>query len=295
MKPLIVILGPTATGKTKIAVKLARKFKGEIISADSRQVYKGMDIGTGKDLKEYGSLPYHLIDIADPKKTFNVFDYQKKAYQEIEEVLEKKKVPFLVGGTGLYLDAVTEGYVFSQNKDNDEIRKKLDKLSLEKLLSKLKKADPSVFKKIDKKNRRRVQRALEIYLQTGKIRKKKQKPPYQTLILGINFPLPEIYSRINKRLKQRLKQGMVREVKGLHDKGVSWKKLEQFGLEYRFVAQYLQGKMDFQEMEEQLRQAIHHFAKRQITWFKRNKKIVWINNLKETEKEVKKFLNKTTS
>ena len=285
------MVGPTASGKSDLAIRLAKKYNGEIISADSRQVYRGMDIGTGKvSKKEQELVRHHLIDVADPKKVFNVFAYQQKACQKIKEILAKKKTPFLAGGTGLYLDAVTEGYVFSESQDNGLIRKRLDKLSLNRLLSKLKKADLKVFKKIDRKNRRRVQRALEIYLQTGKIRKERKKPAYRILTLGLDFPRPDIYARIDKRLDQRLKQGMVKEVRKLHRQGVSWKRLDQFGLEYRYIARYLQGKLNDKEMKEQLKQAIRHFAKRQITWFKRNKKIIWIKNLKEAEKEVKEFL-----
>lgn len=319
---LIIILGPTATGKTKLAVALARKFNGEIISADSRQVFRGMDIGTGKDLSEYGlqtqnlasgkasgraelgskagfGVPYHLIDVISPKADFNVAKFQKLAYKAISTVQNSGKMPFLVGGTGLYIDAVIKGYEFTEENEHKniktlkQIRLKLDKLSLVRLLAKLKKIDIKTYNRIDQKNRRRVQRAVEIFYQTGKTKSasdKKNPPDYELLVLGIKFPLEELYRRIDKRLKDRLKEGMVEEIKNLRQDGVSWKKLEEFGLEYRYVSRYLRGLMTEAEMNEQLKNAIHHFAKRQLTWFKRNQAIAWINDAKQAEKLIKNFL-----
>ncbi|MFA6526100.1 MAG: tRNA (adenosine(37)-N6)-dimethylallyltransferase MiaA [Candidatus Buchananbacteria bacterium] len=315
---LIVILGPTATGKTKLAVSLARKFKGEIISADSRQVYRGMDIGTGKDLREYGlkspsvaskrasgrasggsktasAVPYHLIDIIRPQADFNVAKYQKLAYKAIGDVQSRGKLPMLVGGTGLYIDAVIKGYEFMEHGTYNikQIRQKLEKLTLAQLLVKLKKIDSETFDKIDKKNRRRVQRAVEIFYETGKTKSeidKKSPPDYDILVLGIKYPLEKIYGKIDKRLSGRMKEGMIREVKSLRQQGVSWKKLDGFGLEYRYVSRYLRGQITEAEMLEQLKNAIHHFAKRQLTWFKRNQDIIWISGAIEAEKAIKKFL-----
>ena len=309
-KKLIVIVGPTATGKTRLAVKLARKFKGEIISADSRQVYRGMDIGTGKDLAEYGvdkssrgrskvkigpkQVPYHLIDIIRPKTSFNVGKYQKLAYKAIYDTQKKAKMPFLVGGTGLYVDSVVSGFQMSQKiNDTKQIREKLNKLTLKQLLARLKKVDPETFEIIDQKNHRRVQRALEIYYETG--RKKSDqpemiKPDLDVLILGIKFPLEKIYKKIDSRLEARIKEGMIKEIKKLRKQGVSWKRLDEFGLEYRYVSRYLRKMLTYDEMVEQLRNAIHHFAKRQLTWFNRNKDIKWIENAKEAEMEIRKFL-----
>ena len=297
-KPLIVIVGPTACGKTRLAARLAAKFKGEIISADSRQVYRGMDIGTGKDLIDYTvgkvQVPYHLIDVVDPKTEYNVAKYQKKAYAAIEDVLQRNKIPFLVGGTGLYVDAVTQGYVFSSNKQNSkEIRNKLNKLSLKQLVSRLRKVDKETYGLIDLKNRRRVQRALEIYYLTGQTKSSqvtKIKPDYDILYLGIKYPLETIYAKIDKRLKNRVDEGMIKEVKALRKKGVTWKRLDDFGLEYRWVAKYLKGEISQKEMLEELKKAIHHFAKRQLTWFKRNNKIKWVKNYTEAKDRIKKFL-----
>lgn len=318
-KPLIVILGQTASGKTSLGVFLAKKFNGEIISADSRQVYKGMDIGTGKDLKEYKKycpihgpkktkiktkqkicqcIPYHLIDVVSPKQNFSVAWYQKLAFQAIENILKKGKIPFLVGGTGLYLQAVTEGLVFPKAPASKKIRQKLAKMSLPELLEQLKKLDPQTFQIIDQKNRRRIERALEIILLTKKplsSQRKKNPPPYQILKIGLKIPKEKLHQKIKKRLKERLeKEGLIEEVKRLHKQGISWKRLEDFGLEYRYLNYFLQNKMSYEQMFEALYQAIKDFAKRQMVWFKRDKEIHWLNNKKEAEKLVKNFLKKIT-
>ena len=300
-KKLIAIIGPTATGKTRLAVSLARKFKGEIISADSRQVYRGMDVGTGKDLAEYRAggqpVPYYLIDVVSPKTAFNLAKYKKAADRAIAEIQQKGKLPFLVGGTGLYVDAIIYGYQLPQSnvKKQKIIRARLDKLSLAQLLGRLKLIDESTYKTIDKKNRRRVQRALEIYYETGQTKSaqaKTIKPDYDILVIGINYPLQKIYKKIDQRLDLRLSQGMVREVNKLRRQGVSWKRLEEFGLEYRYVSRYLRGQITHDQLLEELKNEIHHFAKRQLTWFKRNNAVVWISNIKEAEKAIKEFIKK---
>jgi tRNA dimethylallyltransferase len=301
LNKLVVILGPTATGKTKMAVRLAYKHDGEIVSADSRQVYKGMDIGTGKDLSDYKykdkPIPYHLIDVVSPKTDFNVAKYQKQAFKAIDDIIKRGKTPFLVGGTGLYIDAVINNYVFSEVGKSKlvEIRKKLDKQSLSSLLSKLKKIDPKTYQTIDKQNKRRVQRAIEIYLQTGQTKSdqpKNKRPRYKPLIVGIKFPLEKIYQKIDKRLDNRLHEGMVQEVKTLRKAGVSWKRLDSFGLEYRWISKYLRGSITELEMVELLKNDIHHFAKRQLTWFKRNKKIIWTDKLSGADGLIKNFIAK---
>ncbi|MFA6254453.1 MAG: tRNA (N6-isopentenyl adenosine(37)-C2)-methylthiotransferase MiaB [Patescibacteria group bacterium] len=292
---VVVVLGTTSAGKTKLAVKLAKKFNGEIISADSRQVYQGMDIGTGKDLAEYGKVPYHLIDVADPKAQFTVARWQKSAYEAINDILKRGKLPIVCGGTGLYISALVEGYNLSETRDQrPEIRDRLDNLSLKQLLIKLKKVDSKTFGVIDKKNRRRVQRALEIYYQSGipkSEQPKNQKPPYEFLQLGMTFPKPFLHQRIDQRLKHRLeKEGMIAEIKRLHRQGVSWQRLDDFGLEYRFVSRYLKKEINQEEMFSSLSRAIKDFAKRQMTWFRRDKKILWLKNYKQAEILVKKFI-----
>ncbi|MBU1036569.1 tRNA (adenosine(37)-N6)-dimethylallyltransferase MiaA [Patescibacteria group bacterium] len=284
---LIVILGPTACGKTKLAVKLAKLFNGEIVSADSRQVYQGMDIGTGKDLKEYQNIPYHLIDVYPAKKQFTLADYQKKAYQAIDNIICRKKIPFLVGGSGLYLQAVIDGYQLSQAAPDLTLRKNLNAKSLKQLQNLAKNLK---LNKSDFNNKRRLIRALEIQHAQKKFKPAK-KPKYNCLILGLKFPKKIIDQRIDKRLKARLKQGLIKEVKKLHQQGLSWKKLQDFGLEYKWIAYYLQNKINYEEMTEKLAIAIHQFAKRQMTWYKRMENIIWIKNYTKAKNKIKKALS----
>lgn len=293
---VVVVLGTTSAGKTKLAVQLAKKFNGEIVSADSRQIYKGMDIGTGKDLAEYGKTPYHLIDVADPKKSFTVSQWQRLAFEAIDDILKRGKLPIVCGGTGLYISALIDGYMLTQVPSSkfQVPRGKLNKLTLKQLLDRLKKVDLETYKIIDKHNRRRVQRALEIYYETGVPKSKqpkKQTPPFEFLELGIAFPQQVLYQRIDQRLKHRIeKEGMINEIKRLHRQGVSWRRFDELGLEYRWVAKYLQGKITKDELFEGLSNAIHRFSKRQVTWFKRNKNIKWVKDLKQAEGLIKKFL-----
>ncbi len=294
MKKLIVILGPTATGKTDLSIKLAKKFKGEVVSADSRQVYKGMDIGTGKiTKKEMEGIPHYLLNIASPKRKFTVAQYKKKALKAIKNIQKRGKVPFLVGGTAFYIYAVIDNISIPKVKPDWELRKKLQKKTKEELYKQLKELDPRRAKNIDKNNKRRIIRAIEIILKTKKPVPllKKKKPDFNFLILGIKKPKEELKKRIEKRLKKRLKKGMIAEIKKLRELGVSWKRLEGFGLEYRYIAQYLQDKISKEEMIEKLQKEIEHFAKRQMTWFKKDKRIHWIKNQKEAERVIKSFLN----
>ncbi len=291
---LIVILGPTATGKTPLGVALAKKFNGEIVSADSRQVYKGMDIGTGKDLAEYGKVKYHCVDVVKPNTKFNLAKYKKLALKAIADIHSRGKIPFLVGGTGLYISAIVDNYQIPKVKPDKLIRKKLDNLSLKQKQNMLKKMDKQAFKNIDLKNPRRLDRALEVCLSGQKFSKikKKNKSLFDILQLGLTFPREKINQRIDQRVESRLKQGMIKEVKKLHEQGVSWKKMEEFGLEYRFISRYLRNIYDKQEMKIKLKTAIHQFAKRQMTWMKRDKKIHWIKNKAQAEGLIKKFLKK---
>lgn len=297
---LVTVLGPTACGKTRLAVRLARCFNGEIVSADSRQIYKGMDIGTGKDLHEYGQgenkVPYHLIDIVYPKRAFSLAVYQRKAYHAIDNILGKERLPILAGGTGLYIQAVVDGYHLPLAGPNMKMRKKIEQMDERARLSYLKKIAPSKIKKIDIRNSRRVIRAIEIALKERsgdsrvKIFTKRQEPRYSSLLLGVTFPIEEIRERIRKRLDQEFANGLIEEVHRLRENGVSWKKLDDFGLEYRFVSKYLQGELTLEEMKERLAIAVGQFAKRQMTWFKRDKRIHWIKNTEEAERLVKQFI-----
>lgn len=300
---IIIVLGPTASGKTKLAVKLARDFNGEIISADSRQVYKYMDIGTGKDLDEYNipsksglkRIKHHLIDVVSPKSTFNVSAWQKATNKAILEIQKKGKLPIICGGTALYIYALEKGYQLPEpaKKGLGQIRKRLDKLSLNQLLTRLKKIDQKTFKIIDQKNKRRVQRALEIYYQFGKTKselEKNVKPKYDFLKIGIKLDKEKLHQKIDKRLNTRFKQGMIREIKKLRKLGVSWKRLDDFGLEYRWLSLHLRNKIDFDELKTGLARDIKRFAKRQMTWFDKDKEINWVNNYTQTKNLVKKFL-----
>jgi len=294
LKKLIVILGPTATGKSALAIKLAKKFNGEVISADSRQVYKGMDIGTGKvTKKEQQGVPHYLLDVASPKRRFTVAQYRKLALKAINKILKKKKVPILCGGTGFYLQAVIDGIVIPPVKPDWQLRKNLEKETTQELFKLLKKLDPRRAKTVEKQNRRRLIRALEIVIKTKKPVPSFKKDPlsYPMLIIGAKKSPEELKKLIEKRLSKRFKKGMITEVKKIRKSGISWKKLEEFGLEYRYIAQYLQNKLSYDETVQRLQKEIEHFAKRQITWFKRDKRIHWVKNYLEAKKLVKKFLS----
>lgn len=299
-KNLIVILGPTASGKTHLAVRLAHDVRGEIISADSRQVYKRMDIGTGKDLREYiingRSIPYHLIDIVEPENEFNLFEYQNKFYEVFNNLIERKIVPVLVGGTGLYLESVLTGYNMPYAPADEILREELklkSKSELQKMLLALK---PRLHNKTDLENRERLIRAIEIELVRSSANKMQQKRPnIDALVFGTRWERSILRQRITERLKERLNQGMIEEVMKLHESGLNWTKLESFGLEYRFISWHLQNKITFEEMERRLNTAIHQFAKRQETWFRHMEKkgilINWIsgNDYTLLRESVKKY------
>ena len=293
---LIVILGPTATGKSELGVKLAKKFKGEIVSADSRQVYKGMDIGTGKiKKKERQGIPHHLLDVVSPKRKFNVWQYQKLAKKAIEKILKKQKLPFLVGGSPFYIYTLVEGWTFPKLKPDWRLRKNLEKKSAKELFEILKKLDPKRAKTIEQKNKRRLIRAIEIVKQLGKVPPLKKSPQYQCLLLGLKKPKEELKKLIKKRLLKRLRQGMIAEVKKLKKEGLSWKHLEEFGLEYKWVAFYLQKKISKKEMIENLQKEIEKFARRQMTWFKKDKRIKWVKDYCQAKKLIRNFLYNRTN
>jgi len=297
----LVILGPTSSGKTNLGVKLARKFQGEIISADSRQVYRGMDVGTGKDLKEYGDgsqkVPYHLIDVVAPMVRFDLAQYQKLAFQAIDKVLKKKKLPIIVGGSGLYLQALVDNYQLSTVGPNESKRKKWERLTANQLFEKIKKLKPEFAQRInnsDRHNQRRLIRYLEIIEQGSIEATGKQESPYNFLILGLDWPDQILRHRIITRLLDRLEtEGLINEVYQLYQKGISWERLISFGLEYRFVSEYLQKKLNYNQLVDKLSIAIYRFAKRQKTWFKRwekqGVKIKWVKNQLDAEKEIKKW------
>lgn len=277
-----------------IAVRLARNFNGEVISADSRQVYKGLDIGSGKITKsEMKGVKHHLLDIVSPKRLFTVAQFQKLGRQAIEEVVSRNKTPIVCGGTGFYIQALVDGTMFPDVPPNHSLRSRLEKKSASELALMLKRLDPKRYKNIDLKNPRRLIRAIEIAKALGKVPTQKKQSKYGVLLIGITTNSEELKRKIKRRLLARIRGGMIKEVENLHRQGVSWKKLESFGLEYRDVAFYLQNKLSKKEMANRLEIEIGQFAKRQMAWFKRDKRIKWFipNEWAEIKEGVKKFLN----
>lgn len=284
-KNLIVILGPTASGKTKLAVELAYNMRGEIISADSRQVYRGMDIGTGKDLSEYHRegeiIPHHLIDILEPSQEFNVFEFQKRFYGIFNVLRERRVLPVLAGGTGLYLESVLTDYYMPDVPADDRFREESASKSLAELREILLVMKPDLHNKTDLEDRERLIRKIEI--EKAKIHSTEKQMPNPVIhagVFGIGWERPVLQRRIADRLRQRIAGGMIEEVFQLHAKGLSWERLDDFGLEYRYIARYLQNMMTKDEMMARLQIAIGQFAKRQMTWFRRMEKkgvsIEWI-------------------
>ena len=282
---LLLILGPTASGKTKVGVEIARALNGEIISGDSRQVFRKMDIGTGKDLKEYVDVPYHLIDIVDPGYEFSVFEFQRRFSDVFTDIRARGKLPILVGGTGLYLDAILRKYRIAEAPRNDRLRKELEPLALETLVDRLKAANPRLHNTTDLLDRERVIRAMEIAELREKGKEGFPLPDLEPIVFGIKWPRKVLRQRITLRLKERMNQGMIEEVKGLLESGVSFQTLEFYGLEYRFVGQHLKGKLNRNDTFQKLKSAIHQFAKRQETWFRRMERqgilIHWVEGGKD--------------
>ncbi|MBP9992428.1 MAG: tRNA (adenosine(37)-N6)-dimethylallyltransferase MiaA [Bacteroidales bacterium] len=277
---LICILGPTASGKTRYAVELAGRIDGEILSGDSRQVYRGMDIGTGKDLEEYGSVPYHLIDIADAGTKYNIYQYQKDFSEAFHDIVSRGKRPVLCGGSGLYIEAVTSGYHLPDVPANEALRKELAALPMDELIARYEKLRKP-HNKTDYDTKQRLIRALEIALYENEHPVQYSSYlPQKTKFIGINVSREERNARIDARLERRLESGMVEEVRGLLESGIPAEDLIYYGLEYKYITLYLTGEMSYATMVERLRIAIHQFAKRQMTWFRgmerRGIRIEWI-------------------
>ncbi len=277
MKPkLVVIEGTNASGKSGLGVALAAHYGGEVVSADSRQVFRGLDLGSGKITpEEMQGVRHHLIDIAEPNEFFSMHDFQRLAYEAVDDVRARGRTPFLVGGTGLYVASVTDGYVMSDTDPDLEYRAYLETMDTPKLYEMLRELRSEM--EIDEKNRNRVMRQLE-KIHDGDDHSAPNAPRYDCLKLGVTWPRPVLRARIDERLDRRLEQGMIEEVQGLLDRGASVEFLKKLGLEYRFITQYLIGEIpDRNEMVELLRTAIKQFAKRQTTWFRRDKDIQWLD------------------
>ncbi|MFO7975011.1 MAG: tRNA (adenosine(37)-N6)-dimethylallyltransferase MiaA [Candidatus Hydrogenedentota bacterium] len=283
---MLVVLGPTASGKTTLGVRLAHAFGGEIISADSRQVYRGLDIGAGKDLSEYvikgQAIPYHLIDVVDLSHEFSVFEYQQRCFAAIEEIWGRGGLPVMVGGTGLYIEAVLKGYRMVEAPENSVLREELAELSDEALAARLMALKPHLHNTTDLTDRNRLIRAIEI-AQYSKDHPPAPAPDIHAFILGARWERKMLRERIAKRLEQRFDAGMIAEVEGLRKQGVPLEKLHFLGLEYRYIAEFLEGRIaSYDELFQQLRTAICQFAKRQETWFRRMERngvpIHWVDN-----------------
>lgn len=289
----IVILGPTASGKTRLGVGVAREVGGEIISADSRQVYRGMDLGTGKDLDEYGETPYHLIDLLNPGEEFNVFRFQRLCFAAMDEIRGRGRVPVIVGGTGLYLDAVLRGYRMVEAPEDPGLRAELAGQSLEELASRLLALNPRLHNTTDLLDRERLARAIEI-AEYERNHEPEPLPEFHPMVFGVRWERSMLRRRITARLRARLDAGLIDEVERLHREGVSYETLDFYGLEYRFVARHLQGELTRNDLFQKLNSAIHDFAKRQETWFRRMERqgvgIHWLDGAGEPEEEALRVL-----
>lgn len=300
-KLLLVIVGPTAVGKTEIAIEVAKKIDGEIISADSMQIYRYMNIGTAKPTEEEKKgIPHHLIDIVNPDQEFTVADYKYLAEKAIEEITKRKKIPLLSGGTGLYINAVCYNYSFSDFHKDEELRRELNLLAEkngnEYLYNILKEVDPKSAEKIHKNNRKRMIRALEVYYRTGKPfsffekENEKKESPYDLIIFGLTRPREELYERINNRVLKMIEQGLIEEVKNLLKMGYSKELNSMKGLGYKEIIEYLEGKASLEEAIYKIQRDTRHYAKRQYTWFKKNKDIIWLDVSKEGKEKIIQYI-----
>lgn len=306
---IIVILGPTSSGKSSVAIKLAQKFNGEIISADSRQIYRSLDIGTGKVTKaEQALAKHHMLDIVSPKTNFSAAQFKKKADKIIADILKRGKLPIICGGTGFWIKALVDNVVYPEVKPDWKLREKLGKKSVKELFTMLKKLDPVRAKNIDAKNPVRLIRAIEIcetlgsvpqlrgpssvdYANRGRTLSTQKVRPRVFLQIGIALPKEKLHENIEKRLKQRFAQGMIEEVDKLHrEQKISWKKMESFGLGYLWIAKFLQKQLPEKELFSKVYFSEKDYAKRQMTWFRKDERIIWLEKYKEIERAVKKFL-----
>lgn len=300
MNKAVFVIGPTASGKTSLGVDIARKIDSEIISIDSRQVYTGLDLGTGKDIEEFGEgddkVSYHLIDIADPvTDEYNLHTFLRDVVEAMQGLWHQGKIPVLVGGTSLYINALLNGYDLAGCPPNLELRRALEPLPLDELVEKLK-AYPSMFAKTDKSTKKRVIRAIEVAV-TAETTPAVEIPEFDYILLAPYYHRKICHQRVEQRLDQRLADGMVEEVQGLHASGVSWEKLDWFGLEYRYISMFLRGELERQEMRDRLLIKIRQFLKAQTVWLRKmereGKDIYWIpdGNRSSAFMLVKKFLS----
>jgi len=296
---VIVVLGPTSSGKSEVAVKLAKKFGGEVISADSRQVYKYMNIGTGKiTKKEMAGIKHWMLDIVSPKTDCNVAKFKKQADKIIADILKRGKLPIICGGTGFWIKAIVDNVNFPEVKPDKVLRNQLSNKSASILFKMLEKLDSERAKNIDKNNKARLIRAIEIVRKLGKVPALNAPSPYQGegcevkfLQIGIDIPKEKLQKNIQKRLKKRFAQGMIKEVGVLREKyKLSWKKIQSFGLGYFWIPLYLQNKISKEKLFEKIYLAEKNYAKRQMTWFKKDQRINWLKDYRKIEKQAVKFI-----
>lgn len=301
---VIAVVGPTSAGKTALSILLAKKVDGEIISADSRQVYRGLTLGSGKITKEeMNGIPHYMLDIADPKQTFTASDYAHFGRERLLDMHSRNKVPIVVGGTGFYIDALLGRVSLAEVPPNPTLREQLADYSAEQLQGTLQRLDPKRFETIDRHNPHRLVRAIEIALKNTKdgplykaqhTTNTKDGPLYEGLWIGLTLPWDELKEKICQRLVRRFEQGMLEEAKQLYKGGLSFERMEQLGLEYRFMSRHLRGSLSYEKMLEELKKETLHYAKRQMTWFKKNKDIQWYSpeNVDALVARAEQFLRK---
>jgi len=289
---ILAIVGPTATGKSAFAIHLAKKFGGEIISADSRQLYTGLDLGTGKvTKKEMMGIPHHLLDISNPKKVVTVSDYVTLATKALKKITSNKSLPIACGGTGFYIDTFLSGNIYPEVPPNKKLRANLEKFTANELMEKLRALDQNRAKTIDKYNKVRIIRALEIIDALGAVPDIKSNNPFDVLFIGLNTNEKLLKKHIKERLISRMQKGMIKEAFNLHAKGLTYKRMDDLGLEYKYLASHLQKKISKKEMIDQLESAIWQYSRKQMTWFRKNTTIVWLDPaLKSTEAKANKLV-----
>lgn len=277
--PIVAVVGPTAVGKTTLSLDLAERLGGEIVSADSRQVYRGLDLGSGKIRPdEMRGIPHHLLDIADPSTVFTAKEFVEAGREALQNIHARGVLPVVVGGTGFYVDALLGRVILPNVPPNEALRAELSTLPVETLAERLKERDPSAYERMDTKNPHRLMRALEIVAALGSVPPLiANETPYRVLWVGVTLPLEELKSRIHSRLGERLEHGMLDEARALYTQGLSYERMEELGLEYRAMARYLQGVLPYDDMVVELEKEIVSYAKRQMTWFKKNTGIQWFH------------------
>lgn len=299
-------MGPTAGGKTTWSLELAKKYNGEIINSDSRQIYKWMDIGTAKEPGKWKSLngrraymidnvPHYLIDFLRPNQDFSVAEFQRRANRRIKEIQRRGKLPIMVGGTGLYIKSVVDNMNIPKVKANQNLRDSLETRDNEELWHLLGRMDPGALKVVDPQNKRRIIRALEVCILTGKPfsqQRRLSKPLFETLQIGIRVPRKELHERISSRVDQMIESGLIEEVKNLRKRGFEWGDPGMSGIGYKEIGNYIRGEMDLREATELLRRDTRRYARRQETWFRRDHRIKWVDNRSQAHKLVKEFLEK---